>query len=70
MQHASLLRRDLLYTALTRGKRLVVLVGSRAALAHAVARGRGGGRWSRLRTWLAEGRADLSASGGEGAAGG
>ncbi len=52
MQHAPMLRRDLLYTALTRAKRLVVLVGSHEALALAVGRGRGGGRWSRLRGWL------------------
>ncbi|KAA2237006.1 SF1B family DNA helicase RecD2 [Salinarimonas soli] len=55
MAHAPMLRRDLLYTALTRGKRLVVLVGSREALRLAVGRGRGGGRWSRLRAWLQEG---------------
>ncbi len=58
MQHAPMLRRDLLYTALTRGKRLVVLVGSREALALAVRRGRGGGRWSRLRGWLEDMRPD------------
>jgi exodeoxyribonuclease V alpha subunit len=55
MAHAPMLRRDLLYTALTRGKRLVVLVGSREALALAVGRGRGGGRHSRLGAWLREG---------------
>jgi exodeoxyribonuclease V alpha subunit len=55
MAHAHLLRRDLLYTALTRGKRLVVLVGSREALALAVGRGRGEGRHSRLGAWLREG---------------
>lgn len=54
MQHAPMWRRDLLYTALTRGKRLVVLVGSREALGLAVGRGRGGGRWSRLRACLGE----------------
>ncbi len=35
-QHAILLRRNLLYTAVTRGKRLVVLVGQEAAIARAV----------------------------------
>ena len=35
-QHWIMLRRDLLYTAVTRGKRLVVLVGSRRALRRAV----------------------------------
>lgn len=37
-QHYLLLQRNLLYTAITRGKRLVVLVGSRKALALAVRR--------------------------------
>lgn len=36
MQHYMLLRRNLLYTAVTRGKRLVVLVGSKRALWRAV----------------------------------
>ncbi len=35
-QHWIMLRRDLLYTAMTRGKRLVVLVGSRRALERCV----------------------------------
>jgi exodeoxyribonuclease V alpha subunit len=35
-QHYVMLQRNLLYTAVTRGKRLVVLVGSRKALALAV----------------------------------
>jgi len=35
-QHYAMLRRNLLYTAVTRGKRLVVLVGTRKALAIAV----------------------------------
>ena len=36
LQHYPLLRRNLLYTAVTRGKRLVVLVGSQRALRRAV----------------------------------
>ena len=36
MQHYVLLRRNLLYTAVTRGQRLVVLVGSQRALRRAV----------------------------------
>jgi exodeoxyribonuclease V alpha subunit len=36
MQHSLLLRRNLLYTAVTRGKRLVVLVGTERALRFAV----------------------------------
>ena len=35
-QHYVMLQRNLLYTAVTRGKRLVVLVGTRKALALAV----------------------------------
>jgi exodeoxyribonuclease V alpha subunit len=47
-----MLQRNLVYTAVTRGKRLVVLVGQTRALALAV-RGAAGRRWSRLREWLA-----------------
>jgi exodeoxyribonuclease V alpha subunit len=35
-QHYILLQRNLLYTAITRGKRLVILVGSKKALGIAV----------------------------------
>jgi len=35
-QHYPMLRRNLLYTGLTRGKRLVVLVGQKKAIAIAV----------------------------------
>jgi exodeoxyribonuclease V alpha subunit len=51
-QHAPVLRRSLLYTGVTRASRLVVLVGSRATLAGAVAVGEAGRRWSRLGAWL------------------
>jgi exodeoxyribonuclease V alpha subunit len=37
-QHFVMLRRNLLYTAITRGKKLVVLIGTRKALAVAVQR--------------------------------
>lgn len=47
-QHFLLLRRNLLYTALTRGKQLVVLVGSRSALRMAVERAEEDRRWSAL----------------------
>jgi exodeoxyribonuclease V alpha subunit len=51
-QHYTMLARNLLYTGVTRGKRLVVLVGQRKALAIAV-RNRGARRrWSKLRDWL------------------
>jgi exodeoxyribonuclease V alpha subunit len=53
-QHYAMLARNLLYTGLTRGKRLVVLVGQRQALAIAVRNQGGRRRWSRLREWLAD----------------
>ena len=43
-QHYPMLQRNLLYTAITRGRRLVVVVGSRKALAMAVRNGRPGER--------------------------
>jgi exodeoxyribonuclease V alpha subunit len=52
LQHAPMLRRKLLYTGVTRGSRLVVLLGSRHALAQAVAQGDDARRWSRLKDWL------------------
>ncbi|QRM28778.1 ATP-dependent RecD-like DNA helicase [Microvirga sp. VF16] len=51
LQQASMLRRKLLYTGVTRASRLVVLVGSRAALAQAVTHEEEP-RLSRLRNWL------------------
>jgi exodeoxyribonuclease V alpha subunit len=51
-QHYTMLQRNLLYTAVTRGKRLVVLLGQRKALTIAVKRARGGRRWSKLAEWL------------------
>jgi exodeoxyribonuclease V alpha subunit len=51
-QHYAMLARNLLYTGLTRGKRLVVFVGQRRALAIAVRNQGGRRRWSRLREWL------------------
>ncbi len=52
-QHYAMLQRNLLYTGITRGKRLVVLVGSRKAVAIAVRKVSGRRRWSKLREWLA-----------------
>ena len=54
-QHYAMLARNLLYTGVTRGKRLVVLVGSRKALAMAVRNGGARRRWSKLGEWLAPG---------------
>jgi len=50
-QQASMLRRKLLYTAVTRASRLVIIVGSRAALAEAVTH-EDEPRLTRLRNWL------------------
>ena len=52
-QHYAMLQRNLLYTGITRGKRLVVLVGTRKAVAIAVRNVSGRRRWSKLREWLA-----------------
>jgi len=46
--HFLMLRRSLLYTAITRGKKLVVLVGSRRALEMATRNNDDGRRWSGL----------------------
>jgi exodeoxyribonuclease V alpha subunit len=51
-QHCAMLAGNLLYTGLTRGKRLVVLVGQRKALAIAVRNAAHRQRWSSLREWL------------------
>ena len=51
-QHWSMLRRNLVYTAITRGKRLVVVVGQPNALAIAVRGARARRRWSKLGEWL------------------
>ena len=52
-QHYTMLQRNLLYTGLTRGKRLVVLVGQRKAVGIAVRGVQGRRRWSKLRELLA-----------------
>jgi exodeoxyribonuclease V alpha subunit len=48
-----MLQRNLIYTGVTRGKRLVVLVGQRKALAIAIKGARKRRRWLKLREWLA-----------------
>ncbi len=45
-QHHPMLQRNLLYTGLTRGKRLVILVGQKKAIAIAVRKVSGKRRWS------------------------
>lgn len=54
MQHWVMLRRNLLYTAITRARKLVVIVGSTRALETAIANTDDGGRGSALSERLAE----------------
>ena len=51
-QHYTMLQRNLLYTGVTRGKKLVVLVGQKKAVAIAVRSISGRRRWSKLHEWL------------------
>ena len=51
-QHYAMLQRNLLYTGIARGKRLVVVVGQKKALAIAVRNVSGRRRWSKLSEWL------------------
>jgi exodeoxyribonuclease V alpha subunit len=51
-QHFPMLQRNLVYTGVTRGKRLVVLVGQRKALGIAVRGQQTRRRWSKLKEWL------------------
>ena len=50
--HYAMLQRNLLYTGITRAKRLVVLVGTQKAVAIAVKRADAGRRYSALRSRL------------------
>ena len=52
MQSYMMLRRNLIYTGITRGKKLVVLIGQKKALAMAVRDNKGSRRYSKLREWL------------------
>jgi len=51
-QHYTMLKRNLLYTGVTRGKKLVVLVGQKKAVAISVRNSSGQRRWSKLAEWL------------------
>jgi exodeoxyribonuclease V alpha subunit len=59
-QHFTMLARNLLYTGITRGKRLVVLVGQKKAVAMAVRSNQMKRRWTKLREWLATDRIQSS----------
>jgi exodeoxyribonuclease V alpha subunit len=52
-QHYPMLQRNLLYTGVTRGRKLVVLVAQPKAVAIAVKGRAERRRWSKLREWLA-----------------
>ena len=52
-QHYPMLQRNLLYTGVTRGRQLVVLVAQPKAVAIAVKGRQERRRWSKLREWLA-----------------
>ena len=54
-QHYAMLQRNLLYTGVTRGKKLVVVVGQKKAVAIAVRNVSGRRRWSKLSEWLRAG---------------
>jgi exodeoxyribonuclease V alpha subunit len=51
-QHYAMLQRYSLYTGVTRGKQLLVLVGQKKAIAIAVRNVSGRRRWSKLAEWL------------------
>jgi exodeoxyribonuclease V alpha subunit len=51
-QHYPMLARNLVYTGVTRGKRLVVIIGQRKALGIAVRGGSMKPRWTKLREWF------------------
>ena len=53
-QHYAMLARNLLYTGVTRGRRLVVLIGQDRALRLAVRNAGARRRWTRLGEWLAQ----------------
>jgi exodeoxyribonuclease V alpha subunit len=61
-QHYPMLQRNLLYTGITRGKRLVVLVGQKRAIAIAVRNVSGRRRWSKLDEWLRLGASRASST--------
>lgn len=55
MQHFIMLNRNLLYTSITRGRNLVILVGQKNAIATAVRNNSVSMRYTRLKDWLAIG---------------
>ena len=57
MQHYVMLRRNLVYTGITRGRKLVVMVGQKRALALAARNGQAARRLTGLRGWLQQEKA-------------
>src|SRR4051794_15643035 len=55
-QHYTMLARNLLYTAVTRGRRAVIVVGQRKAVAIAIRTSNARRRWTKLDEWLAPSR--------------
>ena len=56
-----MLQCNLLYTGVTRGKRLVVPVGQKKAVAIAMRNVSGERRWSKLEEWLAGAKDEITA---------
>lgn len=52
-RHDTMLQRNLFHTRVTRGRKLVVLVGQKKAVPIAVGNVSGRRRWSKLREWRA-----------------
>ena len=49
-----MLRRNLIYTAVTRGKQLVIIIGQRKALAMTIKETKSSNRYSKLKDWLVQ----------------
>lgn len=52
MQSYMMLKRNLIYTAITRGKKLVIVIGEKKAFALAVKDSKSSNRYSKLKDWL------------------
>lgn len=52
MQSYMMLKRNLIYTAITRGKHLVIIIGQKKALAIAIKDNKTSLRYSKLQKWL------------------
>jgi exodeoxyribonuclease V alpha subunit len=59
-QHYILLQRNLIYTAVTRGRKLVIMVGTKKALAIGVNNNKTQMRYTRLRQRLSEKRGTIA----------